>query len=405
MHIALSCPSWPATSARNGIVTYVATMEQELRAIGYTTSVFTGRFLEQSELASNVVETSSAPGFCERLAGRLPFGKDRVQARKLRRAALTMCDFLNSKSKNLRVDLLEVHDGFGSAAVVAPRVSIPVVVRLHGPFFLTGPANGTPQDDSFRKRVELEGKALEKAAAITAPSKAVMNATLEYYGLTKSHAQVIPNPIQIGPVSQQWRIQDAMPESILFVGRFDRLKGGDIALLAFKEVLNRYPMAKLFFVGPDHGIQVSNNQRIGFREFVQQRMPSAANRIEFLGQRSPREIGVYRKQAALTVVASRYETFSYTTLESMEKGCPTIATKLDAISEMVSHEQTGLLVQPECPRSLAEAICRLFKNPHFAAQLGASAARDASKRFSSRTVAEQCISFYRSVLQRGSYLL
>jgi glycosyltransferase involved in cell wall biosynthesis len=57
----------------------------------------------------------------------------------------------------------------------------------------------------------------------------------------------------------------------------------------------------------------------------------------------------------------------------MAVGVPVIATNIAAISELVEHGKTGLLVRPSDPEALADAVVAMIQNYEFrrrAAELG-----------------------------------
>jgi glycosyltransferase involved in cell wall biosynthesis len=59
-----------------------------------------------------------------------------------------------------------------------------------------------------------------------------------------------------------------------------------------------------------------------------------------------------------------------TLLEMMAAGLPVVATRVGAMPELVSHDETGLLVAPGDSTGLAEAIVRLLRNEWMRDQLG-----------------------------------
>ncbi len=61
--------------------------------------------------------------------------------------------------------------------------------------------------------------------------------------------------------------------------------------------------------------------------------------------------------------------------ESMALGLPAVVSSAGGIPELVAHEATGLVVPPDDPTALAEAILRLLREPRTAAALGAAARR------------------------------
>ena len=98
------------------------------------------------------------------------------------------------------------------------------------------------------------------ACAITSPSLEILERTRAYYGLPLEGAEVIPPPTEMVPDRSRWAAESD-PETIVFVGRFDRHKGGDLVIDAFAQVARGRPGARLRFVGPDAGIFVDDEGR------------------------------------------------------------------------------------------------------------------------------------------------
>jgi glycosyltransferase involved in cell wall biosynthesis len=61
-------------------------------------------------------------------------------------------------------------------------------------------------------------------------------------------------------------------------------------------------------------------------------------------------------------------------MEAMALGIPVIASSLGGIAEQVTHDETGLLVEPDDPASLAAALDRLLIEPGTRNRLAAAAA-------------------------------
>jgi L-malate glycosyltransferase len=82
----------------------------------------------------------------------------------------------------------------------------------------------------------------------------------------------------------------------------------------------------------------------------------------------------------MAVSSSRAEGFSNALLEYMAMGLPTVATHVGGNAEIIQHRVDGLLVTPDKPAALADAISCLLEKPHFASQLG-TAARERVRRY------------------------
>jgi glycosyltransferase involved in cell wall biosynthesis len=298
------------------------------------------------------------------------------------------------------IQILEMEETFGWAGWLRPAVSVPICVRLHGPWFLNGKATGVPDDEIFRQRVREEGQAIRVADAVTAPSRDVLQRVRDFYGLALPEAEVIPAPTWPVPVPERWRLEQCNPNQVLFVGRFDRHKGGDLIIEAFGRVLEAIPEARLRFAGPDRGCMTDDGRTWNIEDFIRDRIPGAleTGRIEWLGIQSFPALAQLRRGAMVSVVCSRYENFPLTVVEAMALGCPVVAAATGGITEILQDGVNGLLHRTEDPSDIAAKIISLLKSPGQAAQFGCQAAADCQRRFYPDAVAERLIELYRRVI-------
>ena len=68
-------------------------------------------------------------------------------------------------------------------------------------------------------------------------------------------------------------------------------------------------------------------------------------------------------------------------LEAMSMGVPVVATRVSGIPEAVAHEVTGLLVSPDAPEELADALERVMTNPEVADRFASAACARAHSEF------------------------
>lgn len=400
LSLGLVTPGWPADSFPNGIVTYVATVLPALRQLGHRVSVIAGQIIGNAPEGFydlTQVGRSLSARTLDALAYRIA-PRSAVQ-RMHRRALLAAVGAMATKTG---IDLLEMEESFGSAAWVCESVPFPVCVRLHGPWFLNGAAVGSDNDDAFRARIEAERAGIVAAAGVTAPSKDALNRTRAFYGLELAGAEVIPYPVAPPQGNARWNPASAERHRVLFVGRFDRHKGGDLVIEAFARVLDALPDARLTFVGPDRGCVTDDGRSWSLVEFVRYHLPGAleSGRVELLGQQPLAALTSLRLRSGVTVVTSRYETFCYAAAEAMTLGCPVVATMAGAIPEFISHGSNGLLSRSEDPVSIAGAIVRALSDVDLSESLGRQAALDCERLFHPSVIASRTIAFYRRVLAR-----
>ena len=395
LSVALLSPGWPAVAMANGIVSYTATVRRGLQDLGVRCHVLTPRpMCDPGDETVHHVRSDS----------------HRLLSKVMRRLSpelwpqRTFCASLLRTVAGLRsqdnLALLELEESYGWARLLASGCPVPLVVRLHGPWFLNGVANGVPQDAAFHRRDQWEKAGLIAAQAITAPSRHVLEQTRSHFGLALADAQVIPNPVEQPADADRWTLEQCDQRRIVFIGRFDRHKGGDTILDAFSRVAHEYPDVRLDVVGPDRGYTDEAGRTWKIEQYLKEKMSeSARQRVIYHGFQPPVRAAELRKRALVTVAPSRYETFGIAAAEAMAAGCPVAVCGGGALAEMVQHDHNGVVAQPGDSGDLAVKLLSLLRDPTRAARLGEQAARDA-QQYSPRVIAEQTLDFYRRVLGR-----
>jgi glycosyltransferase involved in cell wall biosynthesis len=395
MRIGYFIPGWPPDKVPNGIAATLGILSSALEKLGSEVSFLTPFVLDKDPDNRVTVIRSKAPSLIERALSRLDSGGTLHRA-----TAHTILEHLKMLLSQKTIDIFEMEETHGWVGTVAKHLPIPVVTRLHGPWFSqTAILSHKRTSKSDSKRIKREGLAIRSAFAITAPSKAVLNSAEEFYGGFSGLSKIIPNPMPLS--ASVWNYNECDKSTILFVGRFDHLKGGDTVIKAFSELHRIRPNLRLIFVGPDFGVKVHNGDQLLFSEYVRQQVSSeAASQINYLGTLPRSQINALRTKAALTIVASRFETFPNVVSEAMATGCPIIATAVGGIPEMLDDRRNGILIGADDSLELASACLALIDNPEQAQQLAAQARIDCSTKFDPITIAKQQLEFYREVIQK-----
>jgi len=401
LSVALVSPGWPASAFANGVVTCVGAIAGGLRRRGHRVHILAQKMAGPGGDDVHDLYPSRPRSPLARLLDRGWFWWS-PELSLTRAVGLAISGVARELADGAGLDLVEMEESFGWSREVARRCPLPVVVRLHGPWFLNGPAAGATEDDDYRRRLRAEGLAIAEAEALTAPSAYVLDQARAFYGLPLPEARVIPNAISIPPADRRWRPEDSDLGLILFVGRFDRHKGGDVVIDAFRRVAEQRPEARLCFVGPDKGFVDDDGRTWSIDDYLRARAPGLveSGRFEWRGQLPPDEVGRLRRGAAVTVVASRYENLPMAVLEALAQGCPLVATRAGGIPEIVRDGVDGLLCRPGDADDMARALVRLLVDRDLAAGLGRRAAEDCESRFSPDVVADRTIEYYRQVLRR-----
>ena len=94
---------------------------------------------------------------------------------------------------------------------------------------------------------------------------------------------------------------------------------------------------------------------------------------------------------------SEFEGLGTALQAAMAAGLPCISTDRGALGEVVAHERTALVAQPD-GRAFAAAILRLLSEPNLRKQLGEEGRREVQQRFSAERMVENTLRVYESVL-------
>ena len=147
---------------------------------------------------------------------------------------------------------------------------------------------------------------------------------------------VIPNGIT-KPDFRMFKKPHPSKFTLLWVGRFDTVKGLDILIQAFSIFSNKNRSARLLLVGegPERKRLEALVKNLSLQKLVQ-----------FLGEKSGRDLAKIYNSANVFVLSSYSEGHPITLFEAWAARLPVIATRVGDIPVYLKHGVNGLLVQP-----------------------------------------------------------
>jgi glycosyltransferase involved in cell wall biosynthesis len=114
---------------------------------------------------------------------------------------------------------------------------------------------------------------------------------------------------------------------------------------------------------------------------------------------SDEELARLYGEAEVAIVPSLYEGFSLPAIEAMSCGVPVVATTGGALPEVVGTSgETGLLVEPNNPEALVDAIRSLLDDPGLRERLGAAGRQRVIERFTWQVTARGTAACYDAIL-------
>ena len=173
-------------------------------------------------------------------------------------------------------------------------------------------------------------------------------------------------------------------------GRLEKQKGIVYQIRAFRTVADRNPRARLLILGDGplrHSLE-DESRKLGLQKVVR-----------FLGWRD--DLPEILSGLDVFCLSSLWETFGYSTLEAMAMALPIVATNVDSTPEVIGGESCGLLVKPESPEALAEAIVSILEDPGRRKSMAEGARRRAETEFTLRRMISRYEELYESLAGTG----
>jgi glycosyltransferase involved in cell wall biosynthesis len=246
-----------------------------------------------------------------------------------------------------------------------------LVVSLHGDD-VEGLPRGTPFDRWVFRTV------LRKADAVTACSHYLLSVAQTIESSIKSKGRVIYNGVDVNELATT-----TAEDTILAAGRMVPKKGFDTLLRSMVQHLNAHATTHLILIGdgPERGALESLAHQLGLN-----------GAVEFRGALTHRETLKVMATSCALVVPSRQEPFGLVALEAMAMGKPVIATLVGGLPEILEGAD-AVLVEPDNPAALAEALTSTFERVRQCPDFGARN-RELAARFSVQRMVGQYQAVY-----------
>lgn len=194
--------------------------------------------------------------------------------------------------------------------------------------------------------------------------------------------------------------QDPVAADVLFVGRFAARKGVDVLLHAWEMLVREHPEGSeiLHLVGRDMPGQSGSY----LADSLQERC-IPPGRIQVHGVVKDAQVDRLRRQCAIAVIPSRYESFGMVALEAFAAGQLVVASAAGGLTEVVKDGRTGLLVPPEDAAALATALFRGISDHALRGEITANARRDLHATFSVEQMVVKSLAVYENVLHAKDF--
>ena len=183
--------------------------------------------------------------------------------------------------------------------------------------------------------------------------------------------------------------RDSQDPYILCIAQHNEKKGLDVLLRAFKRLQEADLSLKLILVGdgPLRGSLQDLAVSLGINESV-----------EFLGQKGRAQVAKLLHDCEVFVLPSRSEPFGIAIIEAMACKKPVVATTVGGILEIIDNGKNGILVEPDNPTALAEALIALLKDEALRVTVASNGYVIAHERFSTKNTGSAYESVFASLV-------
>jgi glycosyltransferase involved in cell wall biosynthesis len=306
-----------------------------------------------------------AEPFYERVgvpARRLPCPRDvdPVLARRLRRTLTA-----------LEPDVVHTHlvhaDLYGALASLRAPWALVSTKHNDDPFRAGG----------FRFVERVLTRRTDRVVAIT---DALARFCFEQVGLPQEKVEIVHYGLDELPTA--WGAGAEPPEGrfLLAIARLTEQKGLDVAVRALA-VLPADVRLAVLGEGPERLQLEALAEQLGVSE-----------RLLLTGRVG--DVGAWLRRSTLLVHPVRWEGFGLALLEAMLAAKPVVATFVSSIPEIVVDGETGVLVPPDDPQALAQALLDVLQDPVRGERLGAAGRERALSEFSVDRMASGTLAAY-----------
>ena len=321
---------------------------------------------------------------------------DRLLLRMLTFSRLLRLDTFFSVKRLLRsirkivreegIDIIEMPDwnAFFQPAVGAisvPAFDVPLLVKFNG------------SHSYFQKELHLptnknvyasEYALIQRADALASASRYTASVTASLFHITRP-IDILYNSIDLPPSSPA---PDSSSKKIIFTGSLLYKKGIHSLLMAWNTVAEKHPDAvlEIYGKGDIHKLRLLLK-------------PAIAATVHFKGHVSQESLRAQFAGAVAAVFPSYSECFALAPLEAMAAGCAVINTSRASGKELIDDKENGLLVDPDAPLQIADAIILLLEDPLLRDTLAAAGKRTIGERFSIAVSGRYHITLYEKVIR------
>jgi len=385
LQICAMFPPSPLSYYGSGVITVVYHLSKELVRRGHEVTVYTSAALDTRRKMDHVNN---------------PVIVDGIEVRYFPYIASYYTFFITPRiipamKKNIRdFDIIHLPDIRSFQSIIchyyAKRYNIPYIVQTHGsPPRMVGERRlKWILDIAFGYRI------LRDASKVIAVTRTEVE-QLKSIGVNEGKIEIVPNGIDLSeyddlPKRGEFRRKYSIrvdEKIILYLGRIHKIKGIDLLVEAFADLVKELDNVRLVIVGSDDGFLSTLKKQIENLKI--------GDMILFTGPLYERDkLGAY-VDADVYVLPSVYETFPVTVLEACACGTPVIVTDRCGIADIVDGKM-GCVVEYNKDQ-LRDAIIKVLSDEGLGRRFGEEGRKLMREKFGWSAIIKQIEKMYKVV--------
>lgn len=392
MRILQVVPYFPPAYAFGGPVRAVYEISRELVKLGNQVTVYTS---DAKDLWTRINESSFAE-----VDGIQVYYMKNLSMFSVRKSKLFITPEIvpRIKKEGQTFDIIHLHEYRSFQNVIVARYAknydIPYVLQAHGSL----PRIASRQGLKWIYDVLFGFTLIRGASKIIALT---MSEAQQYraMGVPEAKIEVIPNGIDLskyaelpakGTFRRKFNFNDDV-KLVLYIGRINEIKGIDVLVRAFANLVKKLDGVKLVVVGADDGYLRELKALI--------KALKVEDKVIITGPLYNEDKLAAYLDSDLLVLPSRYETFPNVVLEAFACSKTVVASNVESIPDIVLSGKTGLLFHTGNSDELAKKISYILSHPKEAEEMGYKARKFVEKNFSIVKVVCSMEKLYNKILE------
>ena len=305
-----------------------------------------------------------------------------------------MTSFIRKNITNF--DIIHIHDYRSLLNVIihhySKKYGVPYVIQSHGSLPRMG-------KQGLKRLYDWVwgNKILKNASKVIALTE-VEAEQYKNMGVDGNKIEIVPNGIDLaeyddlpekGRFRRKYNIKDN-EKIILYLSRIHKIKGLDLLVNAFADLIKEVDNVRLVIVGPDDGFLSNLKSQI--------EKLGIGDKVLLTGALYDRDKLEAYIDADVYVLPSRYEAFPNTVLEAFACGTPVIVTDRCSIADIV-RDKVGFVVKFD-ENQLANAILKLLRDVELSKEFGKRGRKLVEEKLNWDRIVEDLVKIYVSVLRK-----